>query len=102
MSTSPADPHTPAIPPADTAHVRPAAPPPAPASSRPLYRREPWLAILLAALVVGALSFFLPPDARRVGVIVAAVLGVIGLGLLMIHRPDPAAEAEWRRMQRPE
>ena len=73
---------------------------PSPSGRRPLYQREPWLAVLLAAFVLMTVAVFLPPDVRRLAVYVGLGVGAIGVILLMIHKPDPAEEAAWREHQR--
>ena len=67
-----------------------------PTGGRPLYRREPWLAVLLASLVITSMALFLPDGVRRLVLYVGLALGLIGVVLLMLHKPDPAEEAAWR------
>ena len=67
-----------------------------PTGSRPLYRREPWLAVLLASLILTATAVFLPDGIRRLVLYVGLGLGMIGVVLLMLHKPDPVEDAAWR------
>lgn len=70
--------------------------------ARPLHRREPWLAVLLAALALALLAYVVPPRAQRPVLVVAGAVGAAGLVLLVRHRPDAAEEAEVRAFQRPQ
>ena len=63
---------------------------------QPLYRREPWLAILLLGLIIMAVTIALPEDTRRYGIYAGLVVGAVGVVALLMHRPDPAEEARWR------
>jgi hypothetical protein len=73
---------------------------PSGSARRPLYRREPWLGVLLASFMITALAAFVSPEARRIVVLVGLVVGAIGVILLMIHKPDPVEEAHWREYRR--
>jgi len=68
------------------------------AARRPLYRREPWLAALMVAMLIGILALVLPGDARRVAALAAVGVGVAGVLLLLVHRPDPAADDAWKQI----
>jgi hypothetical protein len=68
----------------------------------PLYRREPWLAVLLVALIVMVAALLLPVEHRRWPVIVAGVLGTAGLLMLMLHRPHPHSDQHLRDIRLPE
>ncbi len=59
---------------------------------QPWYRREPWLAVLVAALAVMAAAPMLPDLAMRASIAVALVLTLVGLVLLFIaERRGPPA-----------
>jgi len=86
---------------APTVADRPAEPETPPSvARRPLYRREPWLGVLLASVIVTTLAMLVPLEARRIGVVAGLVIGAIGVILLVIHKPDPDEEAHWREYQR--
>ena len=76
--------------------------PTAPSARLPLYRREPWLAVLLLAFIVMIVGLFLPVEHRRLPVIVSGILGAGGLVLLVFHRPDPHNERHWREIRLPD
>ena len=80
--------------------ARPSSSDPARAARQPLYRREPWLAILLLGLIIMAVTIALPEDARRYGIYAGLVVGAAGVVSLLMHRPDPAEEARWREYRR--
>ena len=67
---------------------------------RPLYRREPWLAALLASLLIMVASVFLPTELQAIARYVGFALGALGIVLLVMHKPDPDEEARWREYQR--
>jgi hypothetical protein len=67
---------------------------------RPLYQREPWLAVLLASLVLMSIAIFLPHELRRFAIYIGLGVGAIGVILLMIHKPDPAEDPLWQEHQR--
>lgn len=77
--------------PATSSSTSPAASPAAPAtSSRPSdawYRREPWLAVTLSAFVPVAVGFATPRSMHGPLLAVAAVLVVVGIGLLVRQGP---------------
>ncbi|HEX6630364.1 MAG TPA: hypothetical protein VF048_04700 [Gemmatimonadaceae bacterium] len=68
----------------------------------PLYRREPWLAALIVALLVMVASLLLPAEIRRWPMIAASVLGAGGLLLLIFHRPHPEADQHLRAVGAPD
>ena len=76
--------------------------PTAPSARLPLYRREPWLAVLLVAFIIMIVSLLLPVEHRRWPVIVSGVLGAGGLVLLILHRPEPHGERHWREIRLPD
>ena len=68
--------------------------------ARQLYRREPWLGILLLGLIIVAVSVALPEDVRRYGIYAGLAVGAAGVVSLLMHRPDPAEDARWREYRR--
>jgi hypothetical protein len=71
-----------------------------PARRRPLYRREPWLAVLLVSRRLTSIAVFLPHELRRFAVYLGLGIGAIGVILLIIHKPDPAEDPLWQEHQR--
>lgn len=66
-------------------------------TTRPLYRREPWLAVMYAAFSVGLSVAVVPAALQLVAIIGALSLLVVGVLLLVLQRPDSAKEAQPRR-----
>ena len=67
---------------------------------QPLYRREPWLAALLASLLIVATSLFVPQEIQQIARYLGFAVGALGIVLLIIHKPDANEEARWREYQR--
>ena len=65
-------------------------------TTRPLYRREPWLAAMYAAFSLGLSVAVVPAALQRVVMVGAMSLLVVGVLLLVRQRPDSGKEAQPR------
>lgn len=61
---------------------------PADQPKRPLLRREPWLAMLVVALIPGVAAVFAPEGMRKFLALLVLALGAVSLFLLVTHRAD--------------
>lgn len=65
---------------------------------RHLLRREPWLTVLLAALVPGVAAMVAPAGMRRILALTVVIMGGISLLLLVMHRPDGTEADRMRKL----
>jgi hypothetical protein len=71
--------------------ARPSVPAHAPAASRPWYRREPWLAVVLAGYVIMGVAFLMPERLHPAFLVASGALMLAAVALLLrqgLFRPS--------------